>query len=39
LKLDTSSVNTANSVVINADFNVANTDQVTPEMFIVEYIQ
>jgi hypothetical protein len=32
------SINTTNSVVITATFNVANTDQVTPHFFLVELI-
>ena len=35
----TTAINTASSVVINAQFNVANTDQWTPELFFVELIQ
>jgi hypothetical protein len=35
----TSAVNFANSQTINASFNVANTDQVTPKYFLVELIQ
>jgi hypothetical protein len=39
LKLDTASVNTASSVTLNVQFNVPNTDAITPEMFWVELIQ
>lgn len=39
IKLDTSAVNTASAVTINLQFNVANTDAITPEMFLVELKQ
>jgi hypothetical protein len=39
IKLDTSAVNTASAVTINLQFNVAATDAVTPEMFLVELKQ
>jgi len=35
----TGTENTANSLVLQATFNVANTDQVTPKFFLVELIQ
>lgn len=35
---DTASVATTGAVVINATFNVANTNQITPDMFFVEVI-
>jgi hypothetical protein len=39
IKLDTAAVNTASAVTINLQFNVAATDAVTPEMFLVELKQ
>ena len=39
IKLDTAAVSTASSVTINLQFNVASTDAVTPEMFLVELKQ
>ena len=39
VKLDTSAVNTASAVTINLQFSVANTDAITPEMFLVELKQ
>jgi hypothetical protein len=39
LKLDTAAVNTSSAVTINLQFNVAATDAVTPEMFLVELKQ
>ena len=38
-KLDTAAVNTASAVTINLQFNVAATDAITPEMFLVELKQ
>ncbi len=39
IKLDTSAVSTASAVTINLQFNVASTDAITPEMFLVELKQ
>ncbi len=39
IKLDTATVNTASPVTINVQFNVAATDAITPEMFLVELKQ
>ena len=39
LKLDTAAVSTASAVTINVQFNVAATDAITPEMFLVELKQ
>jgi len=39
IKLDTSAVSTASAVTINLQFNVAATDAITPEMFLVELKQ
>jgi hypothetical protein len=39
IKLDTATVSTASAVTINLQFNVASTDAVTPEMFLVELKQ
>ncbi len=39
IKLDTAAVSTASAVTINLQFNVAATDAVTPEMFLVELKQ
>jgi hypothetical protein len=39
IKLDTAAVNTASAVTINLQFNVAATDAITPEMFLVELKQ
>ena len=39
IKLDTAAVNTSSAVTINLQFNVANTDAITPEMFLVELKQ
>jgi len=39
IKLDTAAVNTASAVTINLQFNVASTDAITPEMFLVELKQ
>lgn len=39
LKLDTASVSTASAVTISLQFNVAATDAITPEMFLVELKQ
>jgi len=39
IKLDTAAVSTASAVTINLQFNVANTDAITPEMFLVELKQ
>ncbi len=39
IKLDTASVSTASAVTINLQFNVASTDAITPEMFLVELKQ
>ena len=36
---NTAAINTTAGVVINFTFNVANTDQVTPKLFVVELIQ
>ncbi len=38
IHLDTSAINTASSVVVNFQFNVANTDAITPEMMITEML-
>ena len=39
IKLDTAAVSTASAVTINLQFNVASTDAITPEMFLVELKQ
>jgi hypothetical protein len=39
IKLDTVAINTASAVTINLQFNVAATDAITPEMFLVELKQ
>jgi hypothetical protein len=39
LTYDTAAIDTTAGVTINVTFNVANTDQWTPEMFFVELIQ
>jgi hypothetical protein len=39
IKLDTAAVSTASAVTINLLFNVASTDAITPEMFLVELKQ
>ena len=39
IKLDTAAINTASAVTITAQFNIANTDAITPEMFYIEMIQ
>jgi len=39
IKLDTATVSTASAVTINVQFNVAATDAITPEMFLVELKQ
>jgi hypothetical protein len=39
IKLNTAAVNTASGVTINMQFNVASTDAITPEMFLVELKQ
>ncbi|HTC64370.1 MAG TPA: hypothetical protein VK709_16135 [Candidatus Saccharimonadales bacterium] len=39
IKLDTAAVNTSSAVTINLQFNVAATDAITPEMFLVELKQ
>jgi hypothetical protein len=39
IKLDTAAVNTTSAVTINLQFNVASTDAITPEMFLVELKQ
>jgi hypothetical protein len=39
IKLDTAAVSTASAVTINLQFNVAATDAITPEMFLVELKQ
>lgn len=39
IKLDTAAVNTSSAVTINFQFNVAATDAITPEMFLVELKQ
>lgn len=39
IKLDTSAVSTTSAVTINLQFNVAATDAITPEMFLVELKQ
>lgn len=39
IKLDTATVSTASAVTINLQFNVASTDAITPEMFLVELKQ
>jgi len=39
IKLDTAAVNTSSAVTINLQFNIANTDAITPEMFLVELKQ
>ncbi len=39
IKLDAAAVNTASAVTINVQFNVAATDAITPEMFLVELKQ
>ncbi len=39
IKLDTSTVSTASAVTISLQFNVAATDAITPEMFLVELKQ
>jgi hypothetical protein len=39
IKLDTAAVNTGSAVTINLQFNVAATDAITPEMFLVELKQ
>jgi hypothetical protein len=39
IKLDTAAVNTTSAVTINLQFNVAATDAITPEMFLVELKQ
>jgi hypothetical protein len=39
IKLDTAAVNTTAAVTINLQFNVASTDAITPEMFLVELKQ
>ena len=39
IKLDTAAVSTASAVTVNLQFNVAATDAITPEMFLVEFEQ
>ncbi len=39
IKLDTAAVSTASAVTINLQFNVASTDAITPEVFLVELKQ
>jgi hypothetical protein len=39
IKLDTATVSTGSAVTINLQFNVAATDAITPEMFLVELKQ
>jgi hypothetical protein len=39
IKLDTAAVSTTSAVTINLQFNVASTDAITPEMFLVELKQ
>src|SRR4029077_19144440 len=39
IKLDTAAVSTASAVTVNLQFNVASTDAITPEMFLVELKQ
>jgi len=39
IKLNTANVSTASAVTINLQFNVASTDAITPEMFLVELKQ
>jgi hypothetical protein len=39
IKLDTAAVSTTSAVTINLQFSVANTDAITPEMFLVELKQ
>jgi len=39
IKLDTAAVSTSSAVTINLQFNVAATDAITPEMFLVELKQ
>ena len=39
IKFDTAAVSTASAVTVNLQFNVANTDAITPEMFLVELKQ
>src|SRR5579872_4238940 len=39
IKLDTAAVSTGSAVTINLQFSVANTDAITPEMFLVELKQ
>ena len=39
IKLDTAAVSTSSAVTINLQFNVASTDAITPEMFLVELKQ
>lgn len=39
IKLDTAAVSTSSAVTISLQFNVASTDAITPEMFLVELKQ
>lgn len=39
LKLDTAAIATTSPVVVNLQFNVAATDAITPEQFIIRYVQ
>jgi hypothetical protein len=39
IKLDTATVSTASAVTVNLQFNVASSDAITPEMFLVELKQ
>ncbi len=39
IKLDTATVNTSSAVTVSLQFNVASTDAITPEMFLVELKQ
>ena len=38
-KLDTMAINTAGAQTLNVQFNVANTDAITPEMFLVQLVR